>query len=139
MHKRYRLGPGCYVSFFSVRLLNMCTPRITFYLLWRACQRELAFHGSELACLGGDDECRLALFYAIRIFFSNEIFHFSRLSHQTGCIFRWAALSIESAPHSAASACSGRLFYKKCWSYGFEILNSFFSECSFLWLQHFFL
>ena len=62
--------------------------------------------------LAGDGECRLALFHTIRNFLANEIYHFSRLSHQTDCIFTWAALSIESAPYSATSACSERLFCK---------------------------
>ena len=63
--------------------------------------------------LAGDGECRLALFHTIRNVLTNEIYHFSRLSHQTGLIFTWAALSIESAPYLATSACSGRLFCKK--------------------------
>ena len=58
--------------------------------------------------LAEDGECRLAQFHAIRKFLANEIYHFSRLSHQTGCIFTWAALSIESAPYSATLACSGK-------------------------------
>ena len=36
-----------------------------------------------LTKLAGDGECRLALFHAIRNFLANEIYHFSRLSHQT--------------------------------------------------------
>ena len=62
-----------------------------------------------LTDLAGDGECRLALFNVIRNFVANEIYHFSRLFHQRGCIFTWAALSIESAPYSATSACSGKL------------------------------
>ena len=68
---------------------------------------------SMLTELAGNGECRLSLFHAMRNFLANEIYYFSRLSHQTGCIFTWAALSIESAPYSATSACSGRLFCKK--------------------------
>ena len=63
--------------------------------------------------LAGDGECRLVLLHAIRNFLANEIYHFSRLSHQTGCIFTLTALSIESAPYSATFACSGKLFAKK--------------------------
>ena len=44
--------------------------------------------------LDGDGECKLALFYAIRNFLVNEIFHFLRLSQQIGCSFTWAAYSI---------------------------------------------
>ena len=80
------------------------------------CSPELAFQGSGLACLAGNGECRLALFRAVRNFLANEIYQFPRLSHQTGCIFTWAILSIESALYSTTSACSGRLFCKKCWS-----------------------
>ena len=63
--------------------------------------------------LAGDGECRLALFHTIINFLANEIYHFSRLSHQTGCMFTWAALSIESALYSATHAFSERLFCKK--------------------------
>ena len=38
--------------------------------------------------------------HAIRNFLANEIYHFSRLSHQTGCLFSWAAHSIWSASYS---------------------------------------
>ena len=31
----------------------------------------------------------------------NEIYHFSRLSHQTGCFLTWAAFFVESAPYPA--------------------------------------
>ena len=36
-----------------------------------------------LTKLAGDGECRLALLHVIRNFLANEIYHFSRLSHQT--------------------------------------------------------
>ena len=65
-----------------------------------------------LTDLAGDGECRLALFHAIRNFLANEIYHFSRLSHQAGCIFTWTALFIESAPYSAVFACLGSYFAK---------------------------
>ena len=84
--------------------------------------------------LAGDGECRLALFHVIRNFLANEIYHFSRLSHQTGCIFTWGALYIESTPYSATSACSRRLFWKTFWSLGFEIFSSFFLRMQFLWV-----
>ena len=54
-----------------------------------------------LTKLAGDGKCTLALFHAIRNFFPNEIYHFSRLCHQADCIFTWAAFSIELAPYSA--------------------------------------
>ena len=42
----------CYhVYFLSVKFLNLCKPRATFYLLWRAGTLGLAFYGSGLACL----------------------------------------------------------------------------------------
>ena len=41
----------CHVFFFSARFLNMCRPRATFYLLWRADPTRLAFYSSGLACL----------------------------------------------------------------------------------------
>ena len=49
-----------------------------------------------LTKLGGDGECRLALFHAIKNFRANEIYHFLRLSRQT-----LAVCSIYSAPYSA--------------------------------------
>ena len=64
------------------------------YLDWHF--MELGFMLTELA---GDGECRLALLHVIRNFLANEIYHFSRVSHQTSCIFTWAALSIELAPY----------------------------------------
>ena len=115
--------------------------RKIFYLLWWVSPPGLAFHGSGLTWLtevAGDGECSLALFHVIRNFLANEIYHFSRLSHQTGSIFTCATLSIELATYSATSACSGGLFCKKFWSQVFEIFRSFFSECTFHWLQHFF-
>ena len=51
---------------------------------------EVASKPNELA---GDDDCRLTRFHPIRNFLANEIYHFSRLSHQTGCLFTWAAHS----------------------------------------------
>ena len=51
---------------------------------------------SMLTKLAGDGKCRLGLFYAMRKFLANEIYHFSRLFYQT-----WAACSISSAPYSA--------------------------------------
>ena len=51
--------------------------------------------------LARDGKCRLALFHVIRAFLANKIYHFSKLSHETVCIFTWAAFSIELAPYSA--------------------------------------
>ena len=73
---------------FTVRFLNMCKPRATFYdrlptwigILWK--------WASMLTKLAGNGECWLAQFHAIRNFLANKI---SRLSHQTGCVFTWAA------------------------------------------------
>ena len=66
-----------------------------------------------LTKLAGDGECRLALFHVIRNFLANEIYHFSRLSHQTGCIFTWTALSIESALYSVTLLVQEGYFAKK--------------------------
>ena len=44
--------------------------------------------------LAGDGKYRLTQFHPIRNFLANEIYHFSTLSHQTGCIFTWTARSI---------------------------------------------
>ena len=46
---------------------------------------------TALVCVG---EYRLGWFFAIRHFPANKIYHFSRLSHQAGCLFTWAARSI---------------------------------------------
>ena len=42
---------------------------------------------SKRTMLAGDGECRLTRFHLIRNFLANEIYHFSRFSHQTGCLF----------------------------------------------------
>ena len=75
--------------FFFARFLNMCRPRTKFYLLWRAGPPGLTFYGGQPACLPNWLRMmyRLAWFHAIRNFLANEIYHFSRLSHQTGYLF----------------------------------------------------
>ena len=50
-----------------------------------------------------DEECSHVRFHVIRNFLANEIYHFSGLSQQTGCIFTRVACSISSAPYSATS------------------------------------
>ena len=81
----------CHVYFFSVRFLNICKPRTTFYLPgWPNWIGILWKWASMLTKPAGYGECRLAQFHAIR-FLANEIYHFSRLSHQTGFLFTWAA------------------------------------------------
>ena len=94
--------------------------------------------GSKPTRLAGGGECRLTRFHPIRNFLPNKIYHFSRLSHQTGCLFTWPAHYIESASYSVTFVCSRMLFCINCWSQGFEILSQFSSEYSFHWLQHFF-
>ena len=49
---------------------------------------------SKVTDLAGDCECRLAQFPPIRNFLENEIYHFSRLSHHTGCLFTLVTHSI---------------------------------------------
>ena len=62
--------------FFSVRFLNICKPRTTFYLPgWPNWIGILWKWVSMLTKLAGDGECRLAQFHVIR-FLSNEIYHF---------------------------------------------------------------
>ena len=79
----------CHV-FSSVKFLNMCKPRADWSastgILW-----QWASKPTEMAEVG---ECRLTWFHWIRNFLANEIYHFSRLFHQTGCLFTWAACSI---------------------------------------------
>ena len=53
--------------------------------------------GSMFIELVGNDECWLSRFHTIRNFLANEIYHFSRLSHETGCLFTWTADSKKSA------------------------------------------
>ena len=115
-YKRSRLGPDCHVYFFFCKIpkyvhaYKNILPLLTGLPTWTGISWKWANMLTELA---GAGEWRLALFYAIRNFLANEIYHFSRLPYQTGCIFTWVALSMESAPYSATSACSGRLFCKK--------------------------
>ena len=81
---------GVMFIFSSVKFLNMCKPRTGWLtsigILWK--------WASKPAELAGDGECRLTRFHPIRNFLANEIYLFSRLSHQTGCLFTWAAYSI---------------------------------------------
>ena len=96
--------------FSSVRFLNMCKPRTG----WSTSTGILRKWASKPAELAGAGECRLTRFHPIRNFLANEIYLFSRLSHQTGCLFTWAAYSIKSAPYSSTFSCSRMLFCIKC-------------------------
>ena len=75
---------------FSVKFLNTYKPRTgmptPFGILWK--------WTSKPTKLAGDGKCRLTRFHRIRKFLANEIYQFSRLSHQTGCLFTWTAHSI---------------------------------------------
>ena len=72
--------------FFSRKFLNMCKFRTTTCPLWQAgppgigILLEWAIMINKLA---GDGVSRLALFHAIINFLPNEIYDFSRLSHET--------------------------------------------------------
>ena len=94
------------------RLMVICL----FFLLWNSyiCASQgqaglprLKFYGSGLASLPS---------WLGMVNFPNEIYHFSRLSHQTVCIFTWAARSMQSAHYSVTFVCSKMLFFIKCWS-----------------------
>ena len=96
MHKRSRLGPGGHVYFFFYEIpkyVHDPCASTWINISWK--------WANILTKLAGDGKCRLAVFHAIRYFLANEIYHFSGLSHQTVCIFTWAAFSIELAPYSA--------------------------------------
>ena len=110
-------------------------PSLTGFPTWISISWKWATLLIELA---GDGEYRLALFHAIRNFLANEIYHFSRLSHQTGCIFTWAALYIESAPYSPTSTDSGRLFWEKNLKLRFWNFNLIFHRMQFLLVATFF-
>ena len=81
----------CY--FFSGKFLNVRKPRTKTSLLtaWTTWIDILWKWASMLTKLAGDSKCRLALFHAIRNFLSNEIYHFSRLSHQTNFLLEQPA------------------------------------------------
>ena len=76
--------------FSSMRFLNMCKPRTglstSIGILWK--------WASKPAELAGNGECRLTQFHPIRNILANEIYLFSRLSHQTDCLFTWASRSM---------------------------------------------
>ena len=97
---------GAMFVFSSVKLLDMCKPRtgwlfsIGIFCKWASKPTELA----------GDGECGLARFYPNKNFVGNAIYHFSRLSHQTGCLFTWEERFILSALYSVTFACSRMLF-----------------------------
>ena len=63
----------------SVKFLNTCKPRTglpnSIGILWK--------WASKPTKLAGDGKCRLTRFHRIRKVLANEIYQFSRLSHQT--------------------------------------------------------
>ena len=75
-------------------------------------------------------------FHLIRNFLANEIYQFSRLSHQTNCLFTGIALSIISSLSSHFFLFQNATLHKIL-KLGFWLLSAFFSECSFHWMQHF--
>ena len=130
-----------YVYFFFLEILkymqaknNILSP-LTGWSTWITILRNC---DSMLIELAGNDECWLPRFHTIRNFLANESYHFSRLSHETGCLFTWAAHSKKSVSYSANFACSRMPYCKKYWGCDLEMLSPFFSECSFQWLQQFF-
>ena len=132
----------CHVYFFSARFLNMCKLRSTFYLLWWVCPPGLGFYGSGPARLPS----WLGMVNADRLgFMQSEIFLKMKFIIFQGCPTKQAAfLPGQSAPYnqllySAIFPLSRILFRINCWSWCLETLSPFFSECSFHWLQHFFL
>ena len=61
----------------------MCTSIEQQHFLWQPGPPDILWKwASMLTKLAGDGECRLALFHAIRNFLVNDIYNFSRLSHQ---------------------------------------------------------
>ena len=86
-----------HVYFLCVRFLNVCNLRTTFYLLWWADPPGLAFYGKGiewlLSWLGAVNAGRLGSMQS-KSFLENEIYHFSRLSHEISCLFTLAAVSI---------------------------------------------
>ena len=87
----------CCLFFFSGKFQNIYQPRTTLDLLSFDSLTHINWHFMQEAILNklaSDGECRLAPFHAIRNFLANENYHFSRLCHQTGCPFTWAACSI---------------------------------------------
>ena len=81
---------GVMFIFSSVKLLNMCKSRTG----WPTSNGILWQWASKPTELVKDGECRLTWFHPIRNFLANEIYHFSRLSRQTGCLFTWATRSM---------------------------------------------
>ena len=73
---------GVMFIFSSVKFLNMCKPR-TGWLTSNGILWKWASKPTKLA----------TWFLSIRNFLVNEIYHFSRLSHQTRCLFTWASRS----------------------------------------------
>ena len=88
--KLFDMFTGAMFVFSSVKLLNICKPRTG----WSTSIRILWNWASTPAKLAGDGECTLTWFHLIRNFLANEIYDFSRLSHQTGCLFTRTARSI---------------------------------------------
>ena len=84
-----RLLVPCLIFFCQIqKFLNMYKPRTgwptSIGILWK--------WASKPTMLDGNGECRLTRFHPIRNFLVNDIYHFSRLSHQTGCLFTEGSL-----------------------------------------------
>ena len=88
--------------------------------------------------LAGDGECRLNRFHLIRNFLANEIYYFSRLSHQTGCL-----LTEDSTLHIISflfsyfclfqNAILHKMFKLVFWNFRPIFLRMEFSLIIFLW------
>ena len=86
------IGP-LFDMFTGVMFIYLFFCEIPKYLQAKNRPAHLDWDFMEVYQAGWDGECRLTRFHPIRNFLENEIYHFSRLSHQTGCLFTWAAHS----------------------------------------------
>ena len=95
-HLHFDMFSAAMFIFFR-EILNMCKPRIRFYLVWWASTPGFEFYGSVLCRFPGWPEVVKAAWFrfpTIRTLLSNEIFHYFRMSHEAGCPLTWPVRSI---------------------------------------------
>ena len=108
----------------------MCASIEQQHLLWQPGPPDILWKwASMLTKLARDGECRLAVFHAIRNFLANDIYNFSRLSHQhlvfhfphCVCFLNWTGQS----PNLTAFTSKMQVFYRLEWTKGSTHENEF--------------
>ena len=108
----------------------MCASIEQQHLLWQPGPPDILWKwASMLTKLARDGECRLVLYHEIRIFFANDVYNFSRLSHQhlvfhfpqCVCFLNWTGQN----PNLTAFTSKIQVFYRLEWTKGSTHENEF--------------